>query len=285
MSVSQLQPRSPLDAATITALQDAVANLPADEADEAARAPELALLAAVPEAAKAFPTVRDTAVRAELAARGIRSESRSPAPEAAGRAHTVWSVIALVTALVAPALIMTGRTGGSALEPGSGALPSGIGMVVALVLFLILEPKRTTGTLYRGGSIAGGTFVLFALLWLAAAVLSFVGGALETAGGEGPVGLVLQVGSAVGAGVLAVVAIRHDRTRPQVTGGRRVPTDPEVPVELAADPDFRAGLERRLADWRRHTETVLSTEERARVRAAEVEVVRMLAARAEGARD
>jgi hypothetical protein len=280
MSVSQVQPGSPLDADTITALQDAVAKLPAGEVDDA-RVPELALLAAVPEAAKAFPTVRDTAVRAELAARGIRSERRVRAVETTGRAYTVWSVIALVIALVAPALIMTGRTGSSALEPGSGALPSGIGMVVSLALFLILEPKRTTGTLYRGGNIAAGTFILFAVLWLAAGAISFVGGALKTAGGEGALGLALQLASAVGAGVLAVIAIRHDRARPQVTGGRSVPTAPEVPAELAADPRFRGGLERRLADWRRHTETVLSSAERARVRAAEIEVARMLAARAD----
>jgi hypothetical protein len=283
MSVSQVQPGSPLDADTLTALQHAVASLPAGEVDEAARVPELALLAAVPEAAKAFPTVRDSAVRAELAARGIRSEPRGRAPEATGRAHTAWSVIALVIALVAPALIMSGRTGSSALDAASGALPSGIGMVVALAILLILEPKRTAGTLYRGGSIPGGTFILFAVLWLAAAAISFVGGALETAGGEGAVGLALQLASAVGAGALAVVATRHDRARPQVTGGRSVPTGPEVPAELAADPRFRAGLERRLADWRRHTETVLSTTERARVRAAELEVARMLAARADDA--
>ena len=80
--------------------------------------------------------------------------------------------------------------------------------------------------------------------------------------------------------MLAVVAIRHDRARPQVLGGRAAPTALDVPRELADSPGFRSGVERRLADWRRHTDTVLTVEERARVRAAEVEVARLVADRA-----
>jgi hypothetical protein len=275
--VSDALSASPLDDETLASLRDAVAALPADELDVPTRVPELALLATVPDAATAFPIVRDTAVRAELAARGIPAESREPDTRHAGRAHTVWSIIALVLGLVAPALIMTGRSGGAALDPGTGALPSGIGMIVALGLFVLLEPGRTSGTLYAGGSLAGGTFIFFALLWVGATAITVAGGATDEVAGI--VGVVLQLASAVGVGVLAVFAIRHDRARPQVTGGRTVPIAPGVPPELAASPEFRAGVDRRLADWRRHTETVLTAEERKRARAAEAEVRRLLAER------
>ena len=53
-----------------------------------------------------------------------------------------------------------------------------------------------------------------------------------------------------------------------------------MPRELVDSPEFRSGVERRLADWRRHTDTVLTVEERARVRAAEAEVARLVADRA-----
>ena len=272
------QAGAPLDAGTMAALRDAVAALSPAELREPERVPELALVTTIPDAAATFPTVRETAIRAELAARGIRPEATAPPAPRPGRAHTAWSIIALLLALVAPALIMTGRTGSAALDPASGALPSGIGMILALVILAVLEPGRTRGTLYRGGSVGGGTFVFFAVLWLAAAAIVVAGGVAGEPAAV--VGLVLQLVAAAGAIVLAVVAIRHDRARPQVLGGRAAPTALDVPRELADSPGFRSGVERRLADWRRHTDTVLTVEERARVRAAEAEVARLVADRA-----
>ena len=271
------QAGAPLDAGTMAALREAVAALSPAELREPERVPELALITSIPDAAATFPTVRETAIRAELAARGIRPEAtEAPAPRP-GRAHTAWSIIALLLALVAPALIMTGRTGGAALDPASGALPSGIGLILALGILAVLEPGRTRGTLYRGGSVGGGTFVFFAVLWLAAAAIVVAG----SVAGEpaAVVGLVVQLVAVAGAIVLAVVALRHDRARPQVLGGRAAPTALDVPRELVDSPEFRSGVERRLADWRRHTETVLTVEERARVRAAEAEVARLVADR------
>lgn len=272
-------PAEPLDAATLAALHEAVAALADHEVAEPARIPELALVATVPDAAKAFPIVRDTAVRSELAARGVGaaeetgSEDRRP-----DRGRTGWTVAALVLGLVAPALILTGRSGGAAFDVEAGTLPSGVGMLVALAMFAILEPGRTRGLLYRGGSVGGGTYVFYAVLWLAVAVFAIAGGAMSAPAAA--FGVVLQLSAAAGAGVLAVVAMRHDRTRPQVLGGRVAPGAPVVPAGLAASPEFRAGVERRLAEWRRHTETVLTVEERARVRAAEAEVARLVAERA-----
>lgn len=269
---------APLDDATLGALRDAVAALPDDRLDEPARVPELALVAIVPDAARSFPIVRDTAVRSELAARGVAAEPATVPRERPGRAHTGWTIAALVLGLVAPALVLTGRTGGAAFDVETGALPSGIGVVVALALFVVLEPSRTRGLLYRGGSVGGGTYVFYAVLWLAVAAFAIAGGAASSIAGL--VGVVLQLAAAAGAGVLAVVALRHDRARPQVLGGRAAPSVPEVPEELAASPEFRAGVERRLAEWRRHTETVLTVDERERVRAAEVVVARLVAERA-----
>jgi hypothetical protein len=279
--VTPAQAGAPLDAGTMAALRDAVGALSPAELSEPERVAELALVTTIPDAAVTFPTVRETAIRAELAARGIRPATTATTAPRPGRAHAAWSIIALLLALVAPALIMTGRTGGAALDPASGTLPSGIGMILALVILAVLEPGRTRGTLYRGGSVGGGTFAFFAVLWLAAAAIVVAGG-VGGVGGEpaAVVGLVLQLVAVAGAIVLAVVAIRHDRARPQVLGGRAAPSALDVPRELADSPGFRSGVERRLADWRRHTDTVLTVEERARVRAAEAEVARLVAEKA-----
>lgn len=272
-------PVEPLDAATLAALREAVAALPDNELAEPARVPELALVATVPDAAKVFPIVRDTAVRSELSARGVGateeagSEDRRP-----DRGRTGWTVASLVLGLVAPALILAGRSGGAAFDVEVGTLPSSVGMLVALAMFAILEPGRTRGLLYRGGSGGGGTYVFYAVLWLAVAVFAIAGGAMSAPAAL--IGVVLQLVAAGGAGVLAVVAMRHDRRRPQVLGGRTAPGAPAVPAGLASSPEFRAGVERRLAEWRRHTETVLTVEERARVRSAEAEVARLVAERA-----
>ena len=65
----------------MTALRDAVAALSPAELREPERVPELALITSIPDAAATFPTVRETAIRAELAARGIRPEAtEAPAP-------------------------------------------------------------------------------------------------------------------------------------------------------------------------------------------------------------
>ena len=191
------QAGAPLDAGTRAALRDAVAALSPAELREPERVPELALVTTIPDAATTFPTVRETAIRAELAARGIRPEATAPRAPRPGRAHTAWSIVALLLALVAPALIMTGRTGGAALDPASGALPSGIGMILALVILAVLEPGRTRGTLYRGGSVGGGTFVFLAVLWLAAAAIVVVGGVAGEPAAV--VGLVLQLVAVAGA--------------------------------------------------------------------------------------
>lgn len=268
---------APLDSATLAALRDAVDALPPEQLGEPARVAELALVTTVPDAAKSFPIVRDTAVRSELAARGAGARPDPVEHDGERGGHTGWTVAALVLGLVAPALILTGRTGGAAFEVEVGTLPSGIGMIAALVVFALLEPSRTRSRLYRGGSVGGGTFVFYALLWLAVAVFAIAGGGTSTVAGR--IGVVLQLAAATGAGVLAVVALRHDRRRPQVLGGRAAPEQPVVPEELAASSEFRAGVERRLADWRRHTERVLTVDERTRVRAAEVEVDRLMAER------
>ncbi|WP_448810964.1 hypothetical protein [Agromyces bauzanensis] len=273
-------PGTHLDPATLAALREAVAALPDDELRDPARVPELALLTTVPDAAKAFPVVRDTALRSELAARGIRATDTRSEGRPAHRGRTGWTIAALILALAAPALILTGRGGGAAFDVETGALPSGIGMVVALLMFAWLEPSRTRGLLYRGGSVGGSTFVFYAVLWLAVAVFAIAGGAVSAPAGA--IGVALQLIASVGAGVLAVVALRRDRARPQVLGGRAAPSALEVPAELAASPEFRAGVERRLGDWRQHTETVLTAEERGRVRAAELEVVRLVAERVDG---
>lgn len=268
-----------LDAATLAALREAVAALPDDELGEPARVPELALLTTVPDAATAFPVVRDTAVRSELAARGIRTTGDPAGARPVERGRTGWTIVALILGLGAPALILTGRGGGTVFDVEVGTLPSGIGMVLALLMFVRLEPSRTSGVLYRGGSVGAGMFLFFALLWLAVAVSAIARGA--TSAPAGTIGVVLQLVAAVGAGALAGVAVWHDRARPQVLGGRPAPSAPEVPADLAASPEFRAGVEHRLADWRRHTETVLTAEERGRVRAAELEVARLVAERSE----
>ena len=211
------QAGAPLDAGTMAALRDAVAALSPAELREPERVPELALVTTIPDAATTFPTVRETAIRAELAARGIRPEATAPRAPRPGRAHTAWSIVALLLALVAPALIMTGRTGSAALDPASGALPSGIGMILALAILAVLEPGRTRGTLYRGGSVGGGTFVFFAVLWLAAAAIVVVGGVAGEPAAV--VGLVLQLVAVAGAVVLA--DRRHPARSGSPAGARR----------------------------------------------------------------
>ena len=80
------QAGAPLDAGTMAALRDAVAALSPAELREPERVPELALVTTIPDAAATFPTVREAAIRAELAARGIRPKRpRRPRRGPAGR--------------------------------------------------------------------------------------------------------------------------------------------------------------------------------------------------------
>lgn len=272
-----VSPDAGLTAAARTALAEAVAALPdGTDADEAVRAvPRIAVLATNADAAHAFPTVRTIAERAELER---VFPLREVAPKQSGAAYMWWSVIAFVVGLGAPALIMTGRSGGAALDPFTGALPSGIGMAIALGMFILLEPGRTSSPLYRGGNFAGGIFIFYAGIWAIAAFI--VGRAFDEVVREPAaiIGLVLQVASVIGCLVLAAIAIRHDREQPQGGGGRKVRTG-EVPAEVAGAPEFQAGVERRLEEWRAYVFRTSSAEERAALLAAELEAVRLLAER------
>jgi hypothetical protein len=69
----------------MAALRDAVAALSPAELREPERVAEVALVTTVPDAAATFPTVRETAIRAELAARGIRPAATAPRARRPGR--------------------------------------------------------------------------------------------------------------------------------------------------------------------------------------------------------
>lgn len=274
---ASVSPLAGLPAPAREALAEAVAALPDGiDADAAMRAvPRIAVLATNADAAHAFPTVRTTAERAELER---LFPLREVEPKQTGVAYMWWSVIAFVVGLAAPALIMTARSGGAALDPFTGALPSGVGMAIALGMFILLEPGRTSSPLYRGGNFAGGVFIFYAGIWAIAAFI--VARALDEVIQEPAaiIGLVLQVVSVIGCLVLSAIAIRHDRERPQGIGGRNVRTG-DVPAEVAGSPEFQSGVERRLEEWRAYVFRTSSVEERAALMAAELEAVRLLAER------
>ncbi|SFR85000.1 hypothetical protein SAMN05428970_3096 [Agromyces sp. CF514] len=268
---------APTDA-THARLVEAVRGLPADvSADEALdRIPVMALVASHEDAAKAYAGVVSTLERAEL-------DRVRPMPDAApkktSRAYRWWSVIAMILALIAPALLMTSRTGDAAFDPVVGALPSGVLMAVSLGLFAFLEPKRTSNPLFHRGDFGAAMFVFFPVLWAIAAFV--VAGAGEELAYEplAVIGLVLQIVSIVGCLVLAVFAFRHDRERPQWAEGRKVREATALPADIAASPEYRAKLDRRLTEWRRHVYRVSTADERAALLAAELEAVRLLAER------
>jgi hypothetical protein len=246
------------------------------EADRLTRVvAEVAVLATSAEAAGAYRIALDAAEREEI-------ERIEPigdtAPQRVGAGYGWWSVIAATLGLVAPVLVIAGWVSSSAPEPVSLALASGIAMLVALGLFAWLEPRRTSSPLYRGGNFAGGLFIFYAVLWACAPLILF--GRMEDVLSEpgAVLGLVLQVLAVLGCVVLAPVAIRHDRDRPQWAGGERVRPS-LVPDRIAADPEFRARVDARLAVWRRQAYPVFTPQERAALQAAEFEVVRLLTER------
>ncbi|MET4158747.1 hypothetical protein [Agromyces sp. PvR057] len=259
-------------------LAEAVRRVPATLSAEEALAgvPVMALLASHADAAKAYPTIVSTVERAEL---DRVKPLRDVAPKRTSRAYRWWSVIALVVALIAPALIMTGRTGSAALDPVSGALPSGLAMAVALGLFVWLEPKRTSNPLYRAGNFGAPMFVLITVIWAIGVSIVLREGEELQFHPEAILGLVLQIVATIGCLVLAVFAFRHDRERPQWADGRKVRESSALPAELAESPEYRAKLERRVTEWRRHVYGVSTADERAALLAAELEAVRLLADR------
>ena len=238
---------------------------------------QLALITSIPDAAAMFPTWRETAIRAELAARGILLEVlRRPRRAPAGRTPRGASSRCCSRSSCSR-WTMTGRTGWRGADPTSGALPSGIGMILRFGILAVLEPGRTRGTLYRGGSVGGGTFVFFAVLWLAAAAIVVAGG---VAGEPAAVlGLVVQLVAVAGAIVLAVVALRHDRARPQVLADQR--RRPRSTCRASSSNRPSSGRVSSAA-WRTGVATPTPcspSRKRARVRAAEAEVARLVADR------
>ncbi|KQM84311.1 hypothetical protein [Agromyces sp. Leaf222] len=246
-------------------------------AEEAlAGVPLMALLASHADAAKGYPTIVSTVERAEL---DLVQPLRDVAPKKTSKAYRWWSVIALVLSLIAPALIMTGRTGSSALDPVSGALPSGLAMAVALGLFVWLEPKRTSNPLYRSGNFGAPMFVLITVIWAIGVSIVLRSGEELQFHPEAVFGLVLQIVATIGCLVLAVFAFRHDRERPEWAGGRKVRGSSALPPEVAESPEYRAKLEQRLTEWRRHVYRLSTADERAALLDAELEAVRLLADR------
>ncbi|MEJ3404456.1 hypothetical protein WDJ51_06905 [Rathayibacter sp. YIM 133350] len=240
-------------------------------AHEAARAVrQLAIISTNPEAAASLPVVLRTAREAEGERGPVESDAAKPS---VSRAYSWWSVIAFTLALIAPALVLAGLVSSSAPDPVAMALASGVAMAIALGLFVWLEPLRTSSPFYRGGNFAGGLFVFYAVLW-AIAALVVLGRFDELQGNGGAVaGLVLQVLAAIGCGVLSVFAIRHDRRRPRWTRvGESVHPTTDAGTD-ASDADL--GVQGRLDDWRRHVWNVSSAAERAAVRAAESEALRL----------
>ncbi|WP_022893892.1 hypothetical protein [Agromyces subbeticus] len=256
----------------------AVGQLPHDlSADAALRAvPQLAVLATHGGAASAFPTVLSTAERAELDRIQPMTDS---APKKVSAGYMWWSVVAAVIALIASALVMIGRTGNAVLDPVSGALPSGLCMAAALGLFIWLEPRRTSNPLYHGGNFGGKTFIFIAVLWAVAVWMVFGGIDDVLFSPAAMIGLVVQIVSVVGCAVLAVFALRHDRERPRWSGGRRVRSGDSVPVEVAESAEFRDGVQARLEEWRRYIYRTSTGDERAAMRSAELEAVRLLTER------
>ncbi|MFF2369851.1 hypothetical protein [Agromyces sp. NPDC058110] len=268
---------APTDAAHAR-LVEAVRALPSElSASEALdRVPVIALIATHEDAARAYGGVVSTLERDEL-------DRVRPLPDAApkqtSRPYRWWSVIAVVLAVSGPALVLSGRTGNAALDPISGALPAGLLMAAALGLFVWLEPKRTSSPLFHAGNFGAGMFVFFPVVWaLAVFVVAGEGDQLAYE----PLalfGLVIQIVSIIGCLVLAVFAFRHDRERPRWAGGRRVRESTALPPEIAESPQYRAKLDRRLTEWRRHVYGVSTADERAALLAAELEAVRLLAER------
>ncbi|UOQ91048.1 hypothetical protein MUN74_09215 [Agromyces endophyticus] len=236
--------------------------------------PQIALLATHADAAAAYPTVVRTAERAELDLLAPAADAE-PAPTVS-RAHVWLSVIAAVVGIAAPALIMIGRTGNAALDPVSGALPSGLGMAAATVLFWVLEPKRTQNPLYHGGNFGARMYVFFPIVWAIAIVMVLGEFGDVSATPAASVGLLLQVAATIGCIVLAVVAFRHDRERPDWAGGRRVQQTDAVPAEIAASSEFVAGMRRRLDEWRRYVFRTSTPQELAALLAAELEALDLL---------
>jgi hypothetical protein len=271
MDAAALTPAMRADIVRLVEAQPAVL-----EADRLPRVvPEVAVLATNAEAAAAYRTVVDAAERAELERVQPLGDT---APQRVGAGYGWWSVIAATLGLVAPVLVIAGWVSSSVPEPVSLALASGIAMMVALGLFVWLEPHRTSSPLYRGGNFAGGLFIFYAVLWACAAMILF--GRIDDVLAEpaAVIGLVLQILAVLGCALLAPVAIRHDRDRPQWAGGERVRPS-LVPAAIAADPAFRAGVDGRIAAWRRQAYPMFTESERAALQAAEFEVVRLLTER------
>ena len=246
------------------------------EADPLTRmVPEVAVLATNPEAAAGYRNALYGAGRAEFERVEPLGDT---APQRVGAGYGWWSVLATTLAMVAPALVIAGWLSSSGPDPVSLALAAGIAMTVALGLFVWLEPRRTSSPLYRGGNFAGGQFIVYAVLWACSAMILF--GRVDDVHAEPPavVGLVLQIFAVIGCVVLTPLAIRHDRDRPQWAGGERVRLSP-VPAPIAADPEFRAGVDARLAAWRRQVYPMFTQQEREALHAAELEVVRLLTER------
>ena len=246
------------------------------QADRLARVvPEVAVLAIDPEAATGYRNALYAAERAEFERVEPLGDT---APQRVGAGYGWWSVLATTLAMVAPALIISGWVSSSGPDPVSLALAAGIAMTVALGLFVWQEPRRTWSPLYRGGNFAGGQFVLFAVLWACSAMILF--GRVDDVLAEPPAvfGLVLQILAVIGCAVLTPVAMRHDRDRPQWAGGERIRLSP-VPASVAADPEFDAGVDARLAAWRRQVYPMFTEQEREALHAAELEVVRLLTER------
>ncbi|ANJ27892.1 hypothetical protein [Agromyces aureus] len=259
-------------------LVEAVRALPSDlsAAEVLDRVPVMALVASHEDAAKAYGGVVSTLERAELDR--VRP-MQGAAPKHTSRSYRWLSVIALVLAMSAPALILTGRTGNAALDPISGALPAGLLMAASFGLFVWLEPRRTSNPLFHAGNFSAVMFVFFPVVW-ALGVFVVAGESEELPYAPLAVfGLVLQILSIVGCLVLAVFAFRHDRERPRWAAGRKVRTSSALPSEIAESPEYRAKLDHRLTEWRRHVHGVSTAGERAALLAAELDAVHLLAER------
>lgn len=183
------------------------------------------------------PRARSAHERARAAAVGVANQRRDPnAPRVltSSTLHRAALGVALLTGVMAVALLSSPRRSGLALQ--DAMLPAGVLAVISVALLCWLEPRRANGSLW-GSRVPAVIHLGFGGLWLlaAAAVFAFrwdevgIFAALPAISG-----LLLLGGAALAALILCGYALRADRSGrqaglAQVTGDLIDPRDaPEI---------------------------------------------------------
>ena len=131
------------------------------------------------------------------------------------RAARALGVTGVVLAFIAPALHAPStllRSSVQALSPAPAAVSAAVVMLVAVTLLVVFERHRARDAELRDRTIGAGHLVFILTLWVLTTVVSIV--RLADDGYADLVvqlAVVIQVVATASIGVLAAVALRHDR--------------------------------------------------------------------------